>query len=327
MHPRLTQVSIVIVNYNTLGLLRDCLNSLMSTEGRMCEVIVVDNYSTDGSAQMVTNEFPDVHIIRNSQNAGFAKATNQGIRIAKGKHLLLLNSDTIVRPNAIDAMAAFMEANSFVGGVACKLLNEDGTIQASISKQPGPMLLLFRLLGVSRLISSDRTRRWLARYLGVVLGKTARSYLAPYVAGESPVEIENVSAACLMLRKEAMDKVGLLDERFFMYLEDVDYCLRLRQAGWKLFYLPMVEIIHLSGRSSGGRMRNYSVQSYLALFQFYRKHFSFATELVVRALVACLLSFQWIMNWMKSLFVGDRVYRQNQRELGLIILSCFRPLR
>jgi GT2 family glycosyltransferase len=189
------------------------------------------------------------------------------------------------------------------------------------------MLLLFRLLGVSQLISADSTRRWLARYFGVLLGKTVRSYLAPYVAGETPVEVENISAACLMLRKEAVAEVGLLDERFFMYLEDVDYCLRLRQAGWKLYYLPTVDIIHLSGRSSGGRMRNYSVQSYSALFQFYAKHFSFYTQLLVRIMVASLLSLRWMLNGMKRLFSRDPVYGQNQQELRLIILSCFGPSR
>jgi GT2 family glycosyltransferase len=272
---------------------------------------------------MVASEFPDICLIRNAQNAGFAKATNQGIKLAKGSYILLLNSDTIVRPNAIDAMAEFMQANAFVGGVACKLLNEDGTIQASISNRPGPMLLLFRLLGVSRLISADQTRRRLARYSGALLGGTVRSYLAPYVANETPIEVENISAACLMLQREAIDKVGFLDERFFMYLEDADYCLRLRQAGWKLYYLPTVEIIHLSGRSSGGRMRNYSVHSYRALFQFYRKHFSFGTVLTVRTMVATLLSFQWVLNWIKGRFRKDPVYRENQRDLGQIILLCF----
>jgi hypothetical protein len=299
----------------------------MSTEGRICEVIVVDNSSADGSADMVTSEFPGICLIRNALNVGFATATNQGIKISKGKYILLLNSDTIVRPNAIDTMAAYMQANAFVGGVACKLLNEDGTIQASISKQPGPMLLLFRLLGVSRLISADRTRRSLARYLGPLLGKTVRSYLAPYVTNETPMEVENISAACLMLQKQAVDKVGLLDESFFMYLEDADYCLRLRQAGWKLYYLPTVEIVHLSGRSSGGRMRNYSVHSYHALFQFYQKHFSWRTLMMVRAMVATLLSFHWALNWIKSRFLGDPVYRQNQRDLGLIIMSCFGSYR
>jgi len=249
MHPQLARVSIVIVSYNTRGLLRDCLNSLMSTEGRICEVIVVDNCSTDGSADMMASEFPDIRLIRNAQNCGFAKATNQGMKVAKGNYILLLNSDTIVHPNALEAMAAFMHANALVGGVACKLLNDDGTIQASVSRRPGAMLLLFRLLGVSRLISGDRARRWLARYAGFLLGQTIRSYLAPYVANGMPVEVENVSAACLMLRKHAVNQVGFLDERFFMYLEDVDYCLRLRQAGWKLYYLPNGEIVHISGRS------------------------------------------------------------------------------
>jgi GT2 family glycosyltransferase len=319
----LTEVSIIIVNYNTLGLLRDCLSSVMQTEGRVCEVIVVDNASADGSAGMVEKEFPDVSLVRNSQNVGFAKANNQGIRLAKGKYTLLLNSDTIVRPGALGIMSAFLDSNAAVGGVACKLLNQDGTIQASVGNRPGPMLLLFRVLGVSRLISSDRSRRWLAHSFGFLLGRTVRSYLTPYAIDRSPVEVESTSAACLMLRKEAVEQVGFLDERFFMYLEDMDYCIRLRQAGWKLYYLPGGEVVHLGGGSSGGRMRNYSVHSYRALFYFYRKHFSYSTAIAARAMVVTALSLRWMWNWAGCRFSKRPVYRQNEMDLKRVIRVCF----
>jgi GT2 family glycosyltransferase len=319
----LADVSIVIVNYNTLGLLRDCLNSVMQTEGRDCQLIVVDNASADGSTDMVANEFADVLLVRNSQNVGFAKANNQGIKFAEGKYILLLNSDTIVRSGAIRIMSEFLDSDSTVGGVACKLLNEDGTIQASVGDRPGPMLLLFRLLGVSRLISDDRTRQWLAGTFGFLLGRTVRSYLTPYAADRSPVEVESISAACLMLRKDAVEQVGVLDERFFMYLEDMDYCIRLRQAGWKLYYLPQGEIVHLAGASSGGRMRNFSVHSYRALFYFYRKHFSYSMEVAARAMVATALGLRWLWNWTGCRFSGRPVYRQNEMDLKRVIRVCF----
>jgi hypothetical protein len=319
----LTDVSIIIVNYNTINLLRDCLNSLMQTESRVCELIVVDNASTDGSAEMVANEFPGVVLVRNQQNAGFSKANNQGMKLAKGKYLLLLNSDTVVRAGAVETMAEFLGSQAAVGAVTCKLLNADGTIQASISNRPGPVLLFFRLLGVSRLISGDRARRWLSRTCGFFLGKTIRSYLAPYTAHDSPVEVENISGACMMLRREAVQQVGFLDEGFFMYFEDMDYCVRLQNAGWKMDYLPQGEIIHLGGMSSGGRMRNYSVHSYRALFHFYRKHFSHAMVVTVRSMVVTTSSLRWVWNWTRSKFSKRPVYRQNELDLKQVIRACF----
>jgi GT2 family glycosyltransferase len=323
MKTGLTDISIIIVNFNTLGLLRDCLNSVMQTEGRACEMIVVDNASADGSADMVEGEFRGVLLVRNSQNAGFAKANNQGIRLARGRYVLLLNSDTIVRQGALGSMAAFLDSEAAVGGVACKLLNEDGTIQASVGDRPGPMLLLFRLLGASRLISGDRPRRRLARSFGFLLGRTVRSYLTPYAVDRSPVEVESISAACLMLRKEVVEQVGFLDESFFMYLEDMDYCIRIRQAGWKLYYLPGGEVVHLGGGSTGGRMRNNSSHSYRALFHFYRKHFSYSMLVAARAMVLTTSSVRWMWNWTGCRFSKRPVYRQNEMDLRRVIRVCF----
>lgn len=320
-------LSIIIVNYNTRALLQDCLHSLMNTGGSDCEVIVVDNASADGSAEMVKSNFPGVVLVRNHENAGFAKANNQGMKLARGKYLLLLNSDTVVRAGALAVMVDFLRSDPAVGAVTCKLLNTDGTIQASISNRPGPVLLFFRLLGVSRLISGDRARLWLFRTCGFFLGKTIRSYLAPYAATDSPVEIENISGACMMLRKEAMDQVGLLDEGFFMYFEDMDYCVRLQDAGWKMYYLPQGEIVHLGGGSSGGRMRNYSVHSYRALFHFYRKHFSRAMVVAVRSMVVTTSSIRWAWNWLRSKFSQRPVYRQNEMDLKQVIRVCFEPPR
>ncbi|HSS96351.1 MAG TPA: glycosyltransferase family 2 protein, partial [Terriglobales bacterium] len=283
-------VSVIIVNYNTQGLLRGCLSSLARTAARITEMIVVDNASSDGSPEMVEKEFPGVILIRNQDNVGFSKANNQGIQVARGSYIWLLNSDTIVRPGTPATMAEFLDAKPAVSAVTCKLLNADGSIQASISNRPGPVLLFFRLTGISRLISKPEARRWLVRSFGFFLGRTVRAYLAPYVTGDSPVEVESISGACLMLRRKAIANVGLLDERFFMYFEDMDYCLRLRNAGLKLYYLPHGEIVHLVGKSSGGRMRDYSIHSYRAMFYFYRKHFSYPMLFAARAMVVSMSS-------------------------------------
>src|SRR5947209_3992773 len=318
-----SDISIIIVNYNTISLLRDYLVSLAQTEGRFSEIIVVDNASMDGSAEMVASEFPQVVLVRNQQNAGFSRANNQGIQVARRKYILLLNSDTVVRAGALNVMAEFLERESAAGAVTCKLLNADGSIQASISNRPGPVLLIWRLLGVSRLVSGDRARKLFARTAAIFLGKTVRGYLAPYSAGDAPLEVGNISGACLMLRREVLEQVGLLDEGFFMYFEDMDYCLRTSKAGWKLFYLPQGEIVHLGGMSSGGRMRGYSPHSYRALFHFYRKHFSSAMVFTVRMIVFVSSSVRWLWNWIRCKFSGMPVYRQNETDLKQVIQVCF----
>jgi len=137
------------------------------------------------------------------------------------------------------------------------------------------------------------------------------------------MEVESISGACLMLRREAIASIGLLDEHFFMYFEDMDYCLRLREAGLKLCYLPQVSIVHLVGQSSGGRMRSYSVHSYRAMFYFYRKHFSYPMLFAARVIVVGMSSLQWSWNWMRSKCSREPLYRENERDLAQVIRVCF----
>jgi GT2 family glycosyltransferase len=288
------------------------------------EVIVVDNASSDRSREMMIAEFPDIALIRNSVNLGFAKANNQGILEAHGKYILLLNSDTVVRPGALRAMAGFLDVHPEAGGVTCRLLNADGTIQACVSRRPGPMLLFFRLSALSRLFRSDGLRGFIRGHLRFLLGATLRGYFDPYTVTNAPVEVENISGACLMLRREAIDQVGLLDENFFMYFEDMDYCLRVRAAGWKLYYVPGGEIVHLVGQSSSGRMRDYSVHSYRSLFYFYRKHYSRWTQLVVRILVLLSSAVHWTYSVARGKFSGSAADPRNQDALKEVIRLCFR---
>jgi len=271
---------------------------------------------------LVQNQFPAIRLIRNSENLGFAKANNRGIREAQGNYILLLNSDTVVRRGALQAMADFLDEHSKAGAVTCRLLNADGSIQACVSRRPNPMLLFFRLSGLSRLCRSDAMRRLVRKYLGTIIGATLRGYFDPYTTNSS-IEVENISGACLMLRREAVSQVGFLDENFFMYFEDMDYCLRLRAAGWKLYYLPSGEIVHLVGQSSGGRMREYSVQSHRSLFYFYRKHYSVGSRGVVRLLVLLGSGFRWTYNAFRSQLKDSAIYRQNKDALIEVIRTCF----
>lgn len=315
-------LSIIVVNYRARDFLRACLASVCVLLPADAELIVIDNHSGDGSAEMVSGEFPQARLMANAENLGFAKANNQGIREARGKYVLLLNSDTVVRPGALQTMSSFLEAHPEAGGVTCRLLNSNGSVQACVSRHPGPVMLLFRLSGFSHLVRGDRTRRWLRRYLGWLLGSTVRSYLDPYVAGDSPFEVENISGACFMLRRKAIDEVGLLEESFFMYFEDMDYCLRLRHAGWKLYYLPQGEIVHFVGRSSGGRMRDFSVHSYRSLFTMYRRHCTARTVLVVRCLVLALISLRWLWNFLAGSVTHSPVCKRNREDLQNVIRLC-----
>ncbi|PYV99631.1 MAG: glycosyl transferase family 2 [Acidobacteria bacterium] len=316
-------ISVIIVNFNTRELLTNCLESLQRHAGAATEIIVIDNHSSDGSAEAVRTQFRQAMLVENSQNLGFAKANNQGIRKARGKYFLLLNSDTVIGPGALDVMADFLDTHPEAAGVTCRLLNADGSIQASVSHRPGPLLLLLRLSGLAGMFQTDGRRRWLRRYLGWLLGRTLRVYLDPYAASGRPLEVENISAACLMLRREAVEQVGLLDESFFMYFEDMEYCIRLHQGGWKLYYLPKGEVIHLVGQSSAGRMRDYSVHSYQGLFYLYRRHYSAMSRLIVRIVVVVASSLRWMWNLVASLVSRSPLRQRNRRELQRVIRLCF----
>ena len=317
-------VSLIIVSYCTRDLLRECLQSVGRVPDSEVEVIVVDNHSTDGSLAMLQAEFPHVRVLENSENLGFAKANNQGIRHARGHYVVLLNSDTVVPPGALPAMTAFMEANPEAGAAACRLVYPDGRIQASVSRRTGPGIarLMFRLSGLSHLVRGNRMRCWVRQYAGFVLGSTLRSYLDPYLPSQAPLEVETISGTCLLVRRLAIDEVGLLDPNFFMYLEDLDYCIRLRKAGWKLFYLPQPEIIHLVGKSSGGRMRQHSWRAYQSLFYFYGKHYSNWAGWLARLLV--LLSFcgRWLWTLVRAGLSSDPIHSQNRRDIQKIIGLC-----
>ena len=220
------KLSIIIVSWNTAALLEQCLNSLKSeilNPKFETEIIVVDNGSTDGSRE-IAKEFK-IRLIENKDNLGFAKAVNQALRQAQGEVFLLLNSDTQVKPEALEKLIEF-ENLVRPAVVGARMLDSDGTIQGSC----------FYLPTVKRAI------------LEYWLGK--KNYFSKYAPqGKNPVEVEAVSGGAMMISREVIDKIGLFDERFFMYFEDLDYCRRAKKAGFKIYYLPTVEIIHEHGAS------------------------------------------------------------------------------
>lgn len=229
-------VSIIIVNWNTRELLRDCLQSVYA-ESDSCafEVFVVDNASADGSAEMVAEEFPNVHLIRNSENRGFAAANNQAMLRSQARYVLLLNSDTRVLDHAIDKSVAFADARPEAAVVGCRALNADGTVQWNCFMFPS---LLNLALSLSRLAMLFPRNRFFGR---------SRMTWWDY---DTPRVVDAVAGCFMLVRREALAVVGPMAEDYYMYSEDTDWCWRFHRQGWKIMYAPDAVIVHLRAASS-----------------------------------------------------------------------------
>jgi GT2 family glycosyltransferase len=231
-------VSIIIVNWNTQLLLKNCIDSIIDQTRKISyEIIVVDNNSSDGSPEMLKREYKDsVILIHNSQNRGFAAANNQAMKIAKGNFLLLLNSDTKVLDNAIEKSHAYISAHSDVGLIGCKLLNGDNTLQYSCYNFNSIIsAFMFKTKLIRKVKLSKRYK-----YEGLI---TSNDY-------NSDMDVDYVCGAYMMFRRDILSKVGYLDESFFMYAEEADYCARIKKSGYRIVYFAGGKIIHFGGGSS-----------------------------------------------------------------------------
>lgn len=274
-------LSVLIVNWNTKDALADCLQALPEAVASVpSETIVVDNGSSDGSPEMVRAQFPWVRLIENEENVGFVRATNQAIAASRGTYLLLLNSDTIAPPGSLARMVSFMKHHPDAGAVAPKLVNPDGSFQASYARFPTLVSESLSAFGLNR-------RLW---------GPYHPS--PPPRPDEAPHPVDWAPGACLLFRRSVIEAVGPLDEEFWMYSEDTDLCYRIHRAGWKVYYLPEVEIVHLGGASSR-QCRPESVAClYGSKVRFFRKHYgpmpavllgvAVAAAYAVKAGLACM---------------------------------------
>jgi len=225
-------VSIIIVNWNTKKLLLDCIRSIHETVKNISfEIWLVDNASTDGSVEAVKQNYPDVKIIQNKKNLGFAAANNIALERMCGQYALLLNTDTILTNCAIENLFDFMEKNQGAGMACGQLLNQDGSKQNSIANFPG----------IHSLICNESL-------LQILFPKKFPGKRREY---KKHVEVDSCIGACLMIRKKAMDEVGLLDKRYFFFFEETDWAYRMKQAGWKIYFVPSAKIFHIQGQTVG----------------------------------------------------------------------------
>ncbi|MBS1943562.1 MAG: glycosyltransferase [Bacteroidetes bacterium] len=255
------QLSVIIVNYNVKAYLEQCLHSVYKAlKGVEGDVFVVDNLSTDGSVEMVKEKFPQVKLIANTENVGFSRANNQAIKASTAKYVLLLNPDTVVGEEVFHKVVAFMDAHPKVGGLGVKMIDGRGKfLPESKRGLPTPTVAFFKIIGLSRVFPKSKL---FGRYH---LGHLPEDERAP---------IEILSGACMFLRKETLDKVGLLDENFFMYGEDIDLSYRITLGGYENWYLPQARIIHYKGESTKKSSVNYVFVFYNAMAIFARKHFA-----------------------------------------------------
>ena len=254
-------LSVIIVNYNVRDFLHHALVSLQKAmKGIRGEIIVVDNASDDGSIEMVRHRFPSVQLIASKVNLGFATANNLGLKRARGKFLLLINPDTLVQEDTLRVMIQFFQDSPDVGLAGCKVLNPDGTFQLACRRSfPRPWVAFSKMVGLSGLFSNSR-----------LFGRYNLTYLSP----DETYELDAVSGSFMMVRREAYEQVGGLDEDFFMYGEDLDWCYRIQKAGWKNYYVHSTQIIHYKGESTKRSNLDEIRTFYQAMHLFVRKHFS-----------------------------------------------------
>ena len=267
--PIAIDLSVVIVSYNTRDLLRGCLRSVRDSQtlspGLVVETWVADNHSPDDSAAMVAAEFKWARLIARADNAGFAAANNEALRQSAGRHVLLLNPDTVVRADALGQIVTFFDANPRTGGLGAKLVYPDGSRQQSAFRFPTLLMSFLDYFPINHRLTNSRLN---GRY--------------PALLANEIHEIDHPLGACFAVRREVLTQVGLLDEGFFMYCEEVDWAIRIRRAGWPLYYLPTAEVIHYEGQSARQFRTKMFVELHRSRLRLFAKHYCPAYRWAVR---------------------------------------------
>ncbi|MFQ5676948.1 MAG: glycosyltransferase, partial [bacterium] len=297
---------------NVKDFLEQCLISVgKALRGVQGEILVVDNFSSDGSADLVREKFPSVKLIVNPKNLGFARASNQGIALARGEYIALLNPDTIVQEDTFSKMVAFLNDHPETGMLGCKILNPDGSLQLACRRSfPTPWVAFTKLSGLSRVFPKSK-----------FFGRYNLTYLDP----DASYEVDAISGSFMMIRRKVLEDVGTLDEAFFMYGEDLDWCFRIREKGWQVSYFPATQIIHFKGESSKRAQFDSLRQFYQAMALFARKHFRRKYLLMPYWLLRAAIWFRAGVSFVSSLANGlavllvDFVFLASSLVLALFI--------
>lgn len=277
-------VGVIIVSYNVADLLRKCLRSVLASRGVGLAVCVVDNGSADGSAELVRTEFPQVHLIVSPENRGYSAANNLGIKhflaqTPPPRYILLLNPDTEVPPDGIAEMVAYLDRHPEAGIAGPKLVRPDGSLDLACRRSfPSPEVSFYRMVGLSRLF--PRSRRF---------GRYNLTYLDPDVE----TEVDSVVGAFMLVRREALEAAGLMDEDFFLYGEDLDLAFRVKARGWKVLYYPKVVVLHHKGESTRRARARAVREFYRAMLIFYRKHYAPTNPSLLRWVVTAGIYLRW----------------------------------
>ncbi|NMC11954.1 MAG: glycosyltransferase family 2 protein [Chloroflexi bacterium] len=302
-------LSIIIVNWNTRDLLLKCLGCVYNAQRSLTmEVIVVDNHSNDESVDAARQSFPQTRFIENPANYGFAKANNQGIRQAQGRYLLLLNSDAFVHEEALTNMVQFMDAHADTGAGGCRLFFEDGSLQRSCFSFPTLLTEFWQLTWLDRFFPRSRT-----------FGKYRMTYWD--MTDSHPVDA--VMGACLILRKEALDQIGLLDEQFFMFSEEIDLCYRLKQAGWLVRYIPHASAVHLWGGSSSQVKEETFLHLYRSRIRFFRKHYGMWTTCLYKGVLFLGSLLRVILAGISRILRGENEESLKGRHYRRLLISLW----
>jgi GT2 family glycosyltransferase len=289
-------VSILVVNYNTCRLTLDCLQSVYASKTQYrYEVIVIDNHSSDGSVEAIRAAYPETRLIANEDNTGFAKANNQGMEVASGRYILLLNSDTLVQPDTLDTMIQFMDTHPEMGASGCKVILPDGSLDKACKRGfPTPSASFYYAFGWSKRYPDN------PKYNQYQLG-----HLSP--DDEYPVDV--LVGAFMLVRRETIEQVGGLDETFFMYGEDIDWCYRIKQAGWGIYYYPRTYIVHIKGGSARRRPLKIIYEFHRAMWVFHRKHYkqqySWITNVTVYAGIVVKFGVAFLKNKLSAPVTPD----------------------
>jgi GT2 family glycosyltransferase len=307
-------VSIIIVNYNTKDLLRDCISSIKNTTQNLSyEIIVSDNASKDGSVQMIKAEFPEVVLIENEINGGFAYANNKGIKVCKGDFVFLLNSDTIVLANAIFNMLKYMKANKNIGILGPKLLNADLSDQTSVFAYPTVFKEFASIFEIKRLLNNKVLRKIILLLSNKVLSNDVNQYMKNFKEKKEIETVEVLVGAAMFIRREVTRDIGGLDEDYFMYYEEIDYCLNSAKHGWPCVFYPDSQIIHLIGQSSKQVNSITFIARYKSMLHYFQKNHGKKKKLIVKYILIVGLRFRLLKNLIFNNKTGKITNAENNK--------------